>query len=181
MLNDSNSTQKKMTKHQLNPQFYAIWKVLPFLSNQIDLARCKQKQPPEVFLFKDVLKNYTNFTRKHLCWSLFLIKVYNFIKRPQRRCLCVKFAKFLRTSILKNISERLLLETSCVKYCSCMFCHHCWCSSVLDCHFNILGKNVPLLLLTMIIEWPQNDPTILRNFDNFIGPHPPPPAPLLSH
>ena len=26
----------------------------------------------------------------------------------------------------------------------------------------------------MIIEWPQNDPTILRNSDNFIGlpPHP---------
>ena len=74
---------KENDKHQLNPQkFYAIWKVLPFLSNQIDLARCKQKQPPEVFLFKDALKNYTNFTRKHLCWSLFLIKVYNFIKTP---------------------------------------------------------------------------------------------------
>ena len=34
-----------------------------------------QKQPPEVFFKKDVLKNFANLTEKHLCWSLFLIKM----------------------------------------------------------------------------------------------------------
>ena len=34
-----------------------------------------QKQPPEVFLKKDVLKNFANLTEKHLRWSLFLVKI----------------------------------------------------------------------------------------------------------
>ena len=56
-----------------------------------------QKQPLEDFYKKTVLKG------KNLSWSLFLIKLfqYNF---P------VNIAKFLRTSIFKNICERLLLN-----------------------------------------------------------------------
>ena len=66
---------------------------------------------------KGVLKKFGNFPGKHLCWSLFLIKLQawacNFIKkRLQRWCFPVKFAEFLRTSILKNICERLLLFVS---------------------------------------------------------------------
>ena len=34
-----------------------------------------QKQPPEVFFKKGFLKNFANFTGKHLCWNLFLIKL----------------------------------------------------------------------------------------------------------
>ena len=30
---------------------------------------------PEVFCKKDALKSYAKFTGKHLCWSLFLIKL----------------------------------------------------------------------------------------------------------
>ena len=59
-----------------------------------------------------VLKNFSNVTGKHLCWSLFLIKfqtglkAYNFIKkRPQYRYFPVKFVKFLRTPTLKNICK----------------------------------------------------------------------------
>ena len=37
-----------------------------------------QKQPLEVFCKKCVLKNFAYFTRKHLCWSLFLIKLQDF-------------------------------------------------------------------------------------------------------
>ena len=37
-----------------------------------------QKQPPEVFCKKGVLKNNGNFTRKHLCWSPFLITLQFF-------------------------------------------------------------------------------------------------------
>ena len=49
---------------------------------------------------KDGLKNFANFTGKHLCWSLFLIHT----------CFPVKFAKFLTAHFLKNIYERLLLR-----------------------------------------------------------------------
>ena len=34
-----------------------------------------QKQPPEWFCKDGVLKNFPNFTIKHLCYSLFLIKL----------------------------------------------------------------------------------------------------------
>ena len=34
-----------------------------------------QKQPPLVFYKKGVLKNIVIFTGKHVCWSLFLIKL----------------------------------------------------------------------------------------------------------
>ena len=37
--------------------------------------RYLQKQPPEVFCKKNALKDFTNFTEKDLCWSLFLIKL----------------------------------------------------------------------------------------------------------
>ena len=56
------------------------------------------------------LKNFAHFTGKHLCWSLFLIKLplaCIFIKkRLQHSCFPVKFEKFLRTPILKIICER---------------------------------------------------------------------------
>ena len=50
---------------------------------------------------KGILKNFANFTGKRPCRSVFLIKfVTDFVeKRPRRRCLSVKFAKFLRTPI----------------------------------------------------------------------------------
>ena len=63
-----------------------------------------QKQPPEVFCKKGVLKKFANFIGKHLFRSLFLIKL-----KLQRRCFPVKFAKFLRTSFWKSICERMFL------------------------------------------------------------------------
>ena len=63
---------------------------------------------------KVVLKNFAIFTEKHLCCSLFLIclKACNFIKKTlQHRCFPMNIAKFLRTPILRNIWEQLLLET----------------------------------------------------------------------
>ena len=47
------------------------------------------------------------------------VKACNFIKSLQRSCFTVNIPKFLRTSILKNISERLLLNgvwKCCWKY-----------------------------------------------------------------
>ena len=44
------------------------------------------------------LKNFANFTGKHLCWSVFLIKfVKTSLKRDSNTGFPVKFAKFLRT------------------------------------------------------------------------------------
>ena len=54
---------------------------------------------------KAVVKNFTMFTGKHLCWSLFFTTMK---KRLQHRCFTI--AKFLRTAILKNICIRLLLD-----------------------------------------------------------------------
>ena len=63
---------------------------------------------------KDVLKKFYNFYRKTPVLKTLFNKVValqacNFIKKRQRRCFPVKFAKFLRTPILKNICEGLLL------------------------------------------------------------------------
>ena len=59
-----------------------------------------QKKPPEVFCRKDAPKDFANFTKKHLCWSLFLIKLKNFIKKKlQHRCFTANIAKFLRTTL----------------------------------------------------------------------------------
>ena len=75
-----------------------------------------QKQPPEVFYKKGVLKNFIKFTGKHLCRGLFFNKVENLrlatlLKtRLRHRCFPVNFVKFLRTPFLQNTSERLLLE-----------------------------------------------------------------------
>ena len=63
-----------------------------------------QKQPPEVFYKKGVLRNFTIFTEKHLCRSLFLIKLLANLF----------ILKFVRTPILKNNCERLLLQSSLV-------------------------------------------------------------------
>ena len=54
-----------------------------------------------------VLQNFAMFTGKHLCRSLFLMKLQtqtcNFIKkRLQRRYFPLKFVKFLSTSFLQN-------------------------------------------------------------------------------
>ena len=59
-----------------------------------------------------VRKNFTNFTGKHLCWSLFLIKLQacNFLKkRLQHRDFPVKFVKFLKTSFFTDHLRWLLL------------------------------------------------------------------------
>ena len=80
----------------------------------------RQKQSPEFFCIKAVLKNFSIFTRKHLCWSLFLIKLQTFRsldekfywKRLEHGCFSMSIAKFLRILISRNICEWLLLHQS---------------------------------------------------------------------
>ena len=59
-----------------------------------------------------VIKNFVIFTEKHLCLSLFLIKLQacNFIEKGlQHWCFHLHGKKFLKTPNLKNIREWLLL------------------------------------------------------------------------
>ena len=64
---------------------------------------------------KGALKNFTNFTEKHLYQSLFFNKVAGLRtatllkKRLWHRCFPVNFLKFLRTPFLRNTSGRLFL------------------------------------------------------------------------
>ena len=61
-----------------------------------------------------VLENFTIFTGKHLCWSLFFIKsvqVCNFIeKRLQHRRFPLNITKFLRTAYLIDLIRWLLFQ-----------------------------------------------------------------------
>ena len=77
-----------------------------------------QKQPLEAFCKKRCFKNFRKFHRKTpVLESLFNnvagLQACNFIKkRLQHCCFLMKFAKFLRTPILKYICEILLLFVS---------------------------------------------------------------------
>ena len=76
-----------------------------------------------MFFKKGVQKNFTTFTEKHVLESFFNKKACNFIKkRLQHRCVPVKFAKFLRTSLLQNTSGGcfliLLYSEAVDRWCS---------------------------------------------------------------
>ena len=61
------------------------------------------------------MRNFAEFTRKHLCQSLLFDKVKlcrsaaSLKTRLQRRCFLANFAKFVRTPFLQNTTRRLLL------------------------------------------------------------------------
>ena len=62
---------------------------------------------------KPVLKNFAIFTGKYLCWSLFLIKNFKptLLKRDSSKVnILVNIPEFLRSTVLKNICERLPLS-----------------------------------------------------------------------
>ena len=90
----------------------------------------------EVFCKKGVLKDFTKFTEKHLCQSLFLSKVAGLRpvtllkKRLWHRCFPVNYPKFLRTPfftehlwwllLLFLISERIQILFLMEKICVCV-------------------------------------------------------------
>ena len=61
------------------------------------------------------MRNFAEFTRKHLCLNLFFDKVKlcrfsaSLKTRLWRRCFPVNFAKFVRTPLLQNTTRRLFL------------------------------------------------------------------------
>ena len=77
-----------------------------------------QKQPPKVFYKKDALKYSAVFTGKHLCWSLFLIKLKAFsfatlLNRDYNACVF--------RWILRNFQEHPFWRTSLNGY---FWIHH---------------------------------------------------------
>ena len=70
---------------------------------------------PEVFCEKGVLKNFTKFKGKHLCWRPFFNQVVGrsstLLKNGrQHRCFPSNFVKFLRIPFSQNTSGQLLLH-----------------------------------------------------------------------
>ena len=65
-----------------------------------------QKQPPEGFCKKALLKNFTIFTEKHLRWSLFLIKLPVFLLK--RNSNTGVFLWMLRNFLEQLFEEHLL-------------------------------------------------------------------------
>ena len=74
-----------------------------------------QRQPPEVFCKKGVLKNFTKFTGKHLCQSLFFNKVAEyrcfpvkifqntfFYRTPPGDCFCIMHFRRCTFNLFNN-------------------------------------------------------------------------------
>ena len=92
-------------------QFYAnaIRQWFGTLKPHFTISYTFKSSGSQMFLKIVVLKNFENFTGKHLCWSLFLRKC-NFInKRFKHRCFRVKFLKFWRRPFLTEHLWWLLL------------------------------------------------------------------------
>ena len=74
-----------------------------------------KKQLSKRFSNESVMRNFAEFTRKHLCRNPFpdkakLCRSSTLLKTSlQRRCFLVNFAKFLKTSFLESTTRRLLL------------------------------------------------------------------------
>ena len=74
---------------------------------------------PEAFCKKSVLRNFAKFTGKHLCQSLFFIKVAGLRsatllkKKLWHRFFPMNFAKFLRTPFLQNTSGGCFCNNLC--------------------------------------------------------------------
>ena len=87
-----------------------------FISFWIITSSKRRSGSSEGFYKLGALKNFAKFTGKHLCRSLFLIRVP--AKRPAtllilrlwHRCFSANFEELLRKTILQDICERLLLK-----------------------------------------------------------------------
>ena len=72
-----------------------------------------QKQPSEVLCKKDALKIFTNFIWKHLCWSVFLLKLL--IKDSNTGVFPWNLQSIQEQRLVKKVCERLLLLIALLK------------------------------------------------------------------
>ena len=68
-----------------------------------------------MFCKKDVLKNFTKFTRRNLCWSLFFNKIADIRpetlskNRLQHRCFPVNFVKYFKNHFFTELLRLFVL------------------------------------------------------------------------
>ena len=102
---------------------YILWCCCPFSTLRgFSFRKCclSRNSRPDVFCEKGVLRNFEKFTGKHLCQSLFFLKVAGsrpailLWKRTWRRCFPLNCAKFLRTTFLTEHLWWLLLIVICI-------------------------------------------------------------------
>ena len=96
-----NLTYSSIFKVHFMKSFAAAKASLVFMNNR---CRCCRSQ---MFFKIGVLKNFAAFTGKHLCWSLFLIKLLAF------RCFPVNVAKLLRPDFFIEHLWWFLLQMFC--------------------------------------------------------------------
>ena len=74
---------------------------------------------PRCSIKKGDLQNFTKFTGKNLCQSLFQAEACNFInKRLWHRCFHVNFVKFSRIAYLRSSQPEVFLGIGVLKICS---------------------------------------------------------------
>ena len=110
----------KITRNNCSSQFFANFirtqKYLSYLFRQNQYSNLKIEAVIWRCSVKKVFRNFTKFTGKHLCQSLFFNKTAGLgaatllKKRLWQRCFPVKFVKFLRTSFLTEHLRWLLLK-----------------------------------------------------------------------
>ena len=108
---------RQVFSYKMRQFYYKMQQLLQVATNLLQIAtvkRCKNKfyilsyfnfypgfrsTYSRMFFKKDIFKNFTIFTGKHLCWSLFLIKVWRLATLLKRysNTMPVNIAKFLRT------------------------------------------------------------------------------------
>ena len=123
--------QNQFSVKFIGPSLFFPWLLVPYFLTDVFIlvlftSSTSHPHPlcwsshSQMFFKKSVLKNFANFTGKHLLVlkSSFNkvpgFQAYNFIKKIlQSRCFLVKFAKFLRTPIWRNICKRLFQHRRC--------------------------------------------------------------------
>ena len=88
-----------------------LWDIRSFLTYMTPYLQIGKRQPSKKLSKKRCFLKSEN-SQKYACVGVsFLIKSILLNKRLRHRCFPMNFGKFLRTPILKNICERLLLHT----------------------------------------------------------------------
>ena len=94
--------------------FTALSTTKTSFKNGLFLYNTSRSSCLQIFLKIGIFKSFTNFTGKHLCWSLFLknlqaegLKLHK--KRLQHSCFPAKFVKLLRYPFLTEHLQWLLL------------------------------------------------------------------------
>ena len=89
-----------------------LWDIRSFLTYMTPYLQIGKKQPSKKLSKKRCFLKSEN-SQKYACVGVsFLIKSILLNKRLRHRCFPMNFGKFLRTPILKNICERLLLYSN---------------------------------------------------------------------